>query len=161
MKFLTIKNIILTGFALLIWSCDKVDDLSKTPLENIEGVTTNHNKITIEVERDVQMADYFDFMEKLVATLNSALPYTLTEHLLVHANPWIIDRLAHTDYYYTKAKNQFIYDPSQIVIFGKGERIRIPAYRKTQQLIRDQKNTYIENEKKTSGRSTARGISIG
>ncbi len=144
MKITAIKCIAFLCIALCMAACDKVDDLSKTPLENIENVSVKHNKIVVEVERDIRMKDYFEFMEKLVATLNSALPYELTEHLLVHANPWIIDRLAHTDYYYTKAQNQFIYDPSQIVIFGKGERIRIPAHRETQQLIRDQKNTYID-----------------
>jgi len=144
MKITAIKYIVFLSFAVCIAACDKVDDLTKIPLESIEDVSINSNEIIVEVERDIQMGDYFDFMEKLVDTLNSTLPYTLTEHLLVHANSHIIDRLAATDYYTTKAKNQFIYDPSKIVILEKGEHIRIPAHREIQELIRNQTNTYID-----------------
>ncbi|MBT8234910.1 MAG: hypothetical protein KJO04_01850, partial [Bacteroidia bacterium] len=49
--------------------------------------------------RDVVIGDYFPFMDSLISEYQAILPYALSEHLLVHANPWIIDTLANTDYY--------------------------------------------------------------
>ncbi len=74
----------------------------------------------------ITIGHYFYFMDSLVLHYDSLLPYTLTEHIIVHANPWIIDSLAATDYYYKMEKGIFVYDQKSLVILEKGDSLLIP-----------------------------------
>lgn len=76
--------------------------------------------------REVRIKDYFAFIDQLVTRLDSLTPYPLTEHLLVHANPWIIDTLEDTDYYRRMERDEFVYDQRQMVILRPGDTLRVP-----------------------------------
>lgn len=80
----------------------------------------------IIIEEDVKVAEYFTFIEKLVQQYDTLTPYELDEYLLVHANNWIIDSLANTDYYYQKALGNFLEDPNAVVLFKQGDTLHIP-----------------------------------
>jgi len=84
--------------------------------------------------RDVLIGDYFDFIDSLVTVWLPNLPYTLNEHLLVHANPWIIDTLANTDYYRMIARDSFVYDQKKLHVFREGDSLMIPSHEQAKQV---------------------------
>lgn len=75
---------------------------------------------------DVPIRNYFCVMDSLVLEYDSLTPYTLTEHLLVQANPWVIDSLAATDYYVKMEKGIFVNDQKSLVILHAGDSLLIP-----------------------------------
>jgi len=77
--------------------------------------------------RDITIKKYFSCLDSLVAAWDTLLPYTLSEHLLVRANSWLIDSLAETDYYRLMAKGRFVYDQQKMVILHKGDTLGIPG----------------------------------
>ncbi|MBK8706402.1 MAG: L,D-transpeptidase [Saprospiraceae bacterium] len=81
----------------------------------------------VVLERDITIKKYFPYLDSLVAAWDTLLPYTLTEHLLVRANPWLIDSLVETDYYRLMAKGRFVYDQQKMVILHKGDTLGIPG----------------------------------
>ena len=80
----------------------------------------------IRITRDINISEYFDYMDSLVNVYDSYVPYPLSEHLLVHANPWIIDTLANTDYYRMMARDSFVYDQRKLLILRLSDSIMIP-----------------------------------
>lgn len=80
----------------------------------------------IHVSRDIRIGDYFQYLDSLVAMHRMQVPYPLTEHVLVHANPWIIDSLSATDYYHMMVRDSFVYDQKGLVIMPEGSRIVLP-----------------------------------
>lgn len=81
----------------------------------------------IVVTRDVRVRDFFPYIDRLVQRYDTLVPYPLTEHILVRANPWIIDSLAGTDYYHRMARGQFVYDQRQLVVLHRGDTIFVPS----------------------------------
>jgi L,D-transpeptidase ErfK/SrfK len=65
-------------------------------------------------------------MDSLVNLYDSVVPYPLSEHLLVRANPWIIDTLANTDYYRMMARDSFVYDQRKLLVLRLADSIMIP-----------------------------------
>ncbi len=70
----------------------------------------------IRITQDITIGQYFDYMDSLVNLYDSLVPYPLSEHLLVRANPWIIDTLANTDYYRMMARDSFVYDQRKLLV---------------------------------------------
>ncbi|MCS6928938.1 MAG: L,D-transpeptidase [Saprospiraceae bacterium] len=81
---------------------------------------------TYVFHQEVTLGNYFDVLDRLVRWLDSLTPYPLTEHLLVHANPWLIDTLAQTDYYHRMARGEFVFDARNLVVIRPGDALRIP-----------------------------------
>jgi len=73
----------------------------------------------IRIYNDITIENYFSFIDSLVIKYDSVTPYQLTEHLLVRANPWIIDTLKNTDYYIQKARDSFIYNQKKMIVLNK------------------------------------------
>ena len=96
------------------------------------------------VDRDITVGNYFDFMDGLVKKYDSIVPYALTEHVLVRANPWIMDTLANTDYYRQMAKDSFVYDQRKMIVLRSNDSLLIPDAETGQQLIKDMENTLID-----------------
>lgn len=96
------------------------------------------------VARDIRVANYFDFMDGLAKKYDSLVPYALTEHVLVRANPWIMDTLANTDYYRQMAKDSFVYDQRKMIVLRANDSLLIPDAETGQQLIKDMENTLID-----------------
>ncbi len=78
------------------------------------------------VPRDIRIKDYFPFLDTLVRHYDSLTPYALTEHLLIRANPRVIDTLENTDYYSRMAHGEFIYDQRKLVVLHAGDTLQVP-----------------------------------
>ena len=78
------------------------------------------------VTREVKIRDYFPFIDSVVRKYDSLTPYRLSEHLLVRANPWLIDTLEDTDYYRMKARGIFVYDQRQLTVLHPGDTLLVP-----------------------------------
>lgn len=115
------------------WACKRGPVRPETPPESpaadtvaAEMVPPRRPMYTYVLAREVRIKDYFAFMDQLVARLDSLTPYPLTEHLLVRANPWLIDTLAETDYYRRLERDEFIYDQRQMVVLHPGDTLFVP-----------------------------------
>ncbi len=109
-------------------------------------IELNHNYELnpIVIEKEVTIAHYFQFIDSLVKQYNPVTAYELTEHLLVRANPWIIDTLKNTDYYIMKDKGRFVYNQKELVVLHKGDVIRIPDLELANRINESFANTTID-----------------
>ncbi len=78
------------------------------------------------VEQPVIAGDYFEFIETVIAHLDTSTTYPIDEYVLMRANPWLIENLAATDYYVAKEKGVFLEDPKAVEILGVGDSLLIP-----------------------------------
>lgn len=99
---------------------------------------------SILVNRDICVRDYFPFMDSITVAYDSIVSYPFSEHLLVRANPWIIDTLANTDYYRMMAKDSFVYDQKCLIILREGDRLKIPDSIEAGRILKDFAATYID-----------------
>lgn len=95
------------------------------------------------LERDVKIRDYFAFLDSIIACEDSLLPYPLTEHLLVRANPWIIDSLANTDYYRMMERDSFVYDQQELAVLRRGDTLFLPGPEQAGKLQRRMDSTVV------------------
>jgi L,D-transpeptidase ErfK/SrfK len=79
------------------------------------------------VRSDVKVKHFFSYIEKLVAKYNDTLSYEINEYTLVNNNPWIIDSLAATDYYFNKNKGVEVMNQKEAVILHKNDVLKIPT----------------------------------
>lgn len=112
----------------------KKDSLIKKSIVN--------NKIAIT--RDVPIRLYFKWMDSLVSSHNQKSSYLIDEYILVRFNPWILDTLAHTDYYYLKEKGIFNEDSQALLALRKDQIVVIPDSVQTQKIKERMTNTYID-----------------
>lgn len=98
---------------------------------------------TILVSKNITVSEYFNYLDSIVNRQNVLLSHNITEHILVRSNPWIIDTLANTDYYYMKAKDSFVYDQKEMIVLKKGSEIIIPDSIKVNSILKSFKNTKI------------------
>jgi len=115
-----------------------------TSLTREKVVFNNHSIKKIEVDRDITIEKYFSFLDSIVLQYDSLTPYTLTEHLLVRANPWIIDTLRNTDYYIQKVKGSFIYDQKKMIVLTKGVNLILPNSVLAKKIITSFRKTRID-----------------
>jgi len=99
---------------------------------------------TILVERDIKIKSYFKYMDSIVNVYDSLKDYKLTEHLLVRANPWILDSLKNTDYYKMMKKDSFVYDQKELIVLHKGSRLIIPNEKFADSMLNSFSKTFIE-----------------
>lgn len=108
-------------------------------------VSSSHNRSNvIVIEKNIPIESYFKFLDSVIKTKDSILPYTLTEHILVSANPWIIDTLQNTDYYRRIDKDSFVYNQRKMIALHKGNRLLIPNIVEAQKFITDFQQTHID-----------------
>ncbi|GLR16406.1 L,D-transpeptidase [Portibacter lacus] len=100
--------------------------------------------VKVIVVKDVPIREYFKWMDSLVNAQNQENNYTIDEYIVVKANPWIIDTLAHTDYYYLKEKGIFNEDSQSLLALQKGQTLIIPDSSQTESLRNRMANTYID-----------------
>lgn len=96
------------------------------------------------VNRDITVENYFQYIDSIVKLYDSLTTYKLTEHVLVRANPWIIDNLKNTDYYIMKARDSFVYDQKKMKVLSKGDTISIPDENTVKNILEAINNTYID-----------------
>ena len=64
-----------------------------------KDITKPYSLSPIAIDKSVTIETYFQFIDSIVQKYAALTSYNLTEHLLVRANPWIIENLKNTDYY--------------------------------------------------------------
>ncbi|WP_281542268.1 L,D-transpeptidase [Maribacter aestuarii] len=92
----------------------------------------------------VHIHDYFRYLDSLVVAYDSLTNYPLSEHLLVRANPWIMDTLANTDYYRLMQRDSFVYDQKQLIVLRPADSIFIPDAATAYGLIEKMNKTHID-----------------
>lgn len=96
------------------------------------------------VNSPVKISRYFEYLDSVVKHFDSNLPYPLDEHLLIRANPWVIDTLAHSDYYWWMLRDSFVYDPNDLLVLRPGDTLWIPTENRAKMLKQTQSNTMID-----------------
>ena len=94
--------------------------------------------------RDIAVSQYFNYMDSLVMAYDSLVPYPLSEHLLVHANPWIIDTLANTDYYRMMARDSFVYDQRKLLVLRLLDSIILPDSQTAATILNSFNKMYLD-----------------
>lgn len=100
--------------------------------------------VLIVVNQPVSIRNYFKFMDGLVRQYAGSVPYPLNEHMVVRANPWLIDSLACTDYYLQLERGNFVYDQRQMVVLKAGDTLRLPGPVTAATLAEQIKNTRLD-----------------
>ncbi|MBK6996849.1 MAG: hypothetical protein IPH31_18695 [Lewinellaceae bacterium] len=67
----------------------------------------------IPVQKEIAIGQFFQFLEEIVRQNDTLSSYTLSENLLLRANPWILDTLVNTDYYHQMSLGNFVYDQKE------------------------------------------------
>lgn len=99
----------------------------------------------IHVFRDtVKIKDYFKVMDNIVERYDSILTHHVSEHLIIRNNPWVIDSLAATDYYYLKELGITNLNPKELPIFKPGDFLVIPNSATVDSLHRLFQETYLD-----------------
>ena len=99
---------------------------------------------SIVVRDHVILEDYFDYLDSIIVKYDSLKAYKLTEHLLVRANPWIIDTLQNTDYYRMMSRDSFVYNQKKMIVLPKGSLLKIPDSIQVKRLLGSFKKTRID-----------------
>ena len=128
------------SFLSFVLGCHKILDPRTygTKSESVSAVQE------VPVLEDIQIKNYFAYMDSLVVAHDSITPYPLTEHLLARANPWIIDTLENTDYYRMMDKDSFVYDQREMIVLPKGAKLKIPDSIAANKLLNNFKSTSID-----------------
>ena len=147
------KNILLFLFSFILVGC------LNSNKAGIEGKSTNEivqvktdtlkpdissKQIELIVNKDVPIRSYFKWMDSIVAEHNQTHNYPIDEYIIVHNNKWIMDTLAHTDYYYLKDKGIFNEDSQSLIALKKDQVLIIPDSLETENLRTQLFNTYLE-----------------
>lgn len=159
-QFTKIKFLILFGSIILFSGCsnsnkensnrEKItisekDLILNDSIENVEiTVEETNNSIQIQVAKDVPIRSYFKWMDSIVAVHNASHHYVIDEYDIVHFNPWIIDTLANTDYYYLMEKGIFNEDSQALIALKEGQMIFIPDSLQTQEIKTQLSKTHLE-----------------
>jgi L,D-transpeptidase ErfK/SrfK len=102
------------------------------------------SKMNVKIHKDVLVKNYFQFIDSLVIRYDSLTNYPLTEHLLVRANPWVLNSLKNTDYYLMKAKDSFVYNQKEMIVLKRGSTLEIPNLAKAKRIVSSMQNTFID-----------------
>ncbi|MDH3649058.1 MAG: L,D-transpeptidase [Saprospiraceae bacterium] len=108
------------------------------------GQSKHHILTFHHLNQSITIREYFDYLDQVIDSFNVFLPFDLTEHILVHANPWILDRLVATDYYKRAEVGDFLYDQRKAVVLKKGDRIAIPDVDLAAEIIKKLNSLSIE-----------------
>lgn len=117
-------------------------------------VSSNRTKITtpnknlvyknIKITKAITIGQYFKFLDSIVKKYDSVTSYKLNEHLLVRANPWIIDTLKNTDYYIMKSRDSFVLNQKEMTALPKNTHINIPDTALAKKILQSFEKTIID-----------------
>jgi hypothetical protein len=127
---------------LLAVSCGK-KSVEITPMTEIPPPPPPA-RMFISVKADVITKKYYRWVNSMVDSVNAVWKLGLDEYVLVHANPWIMDSLRHTDYYYLKEMGIISKDPNIIRIIPRGAILWIPDSLEIARIRRDLSNTSLD-----------------
>ena len=146
------KHILLIALSFLLVGClntDKKNSEEEKQEENQEERLKQINEafkkpIELRVNKDVPIHSYFKWMDSIVAEHNQTHNYLIDEYIIVHNNPWIIDTLAHTDYYYLMDKGIFNEDSQSLIALKQDQVLAIPDSLRTEELKAQLDATFLE-----------------
>lgn len=98
----------------------------------------------IHISETVFIDNYFNYMDSLVIANDSLTSYPLSEHLLVRANPWIIETLANTDYYRMMQKDSFVYDQKKMIVLKPTDSLKVPDSLQAKSILNSLMETEID-----------------
>ncbi len=96
------------------------------------------------MEKDVRVREYFEYLDQMIEIQDTSSEFILTEHLLVRHNPWLIERLANTDYYRQMAQGKFVHDQKQLVVLKAGDTLRLPTAEDAWALLEQMRQTRVD-----------------
>ncbi len=136
----------LVIMAILWCFLNSCNEYVSAPTESkIHGSFTEDDpRVTVTIKDTIRIKNYFKFIDDVVGAHNSSTDYKLTERLLVHANPWVIDSLEQTDYYRAKERGLQVYDQKEMIILKPGQLLEIPTKREADQLLKRMQKTYLD-----------------
>src|SRR6056297_1624084 len=106
------------------------DTYQSDTMQFYEAVENRSGKLEfpkrIAVRDTVRLQRYFNYIDSLVVAYDSLTNYTLSEHLLVRANPWVITTLENTDYYRMMERDSFVYDQKKQIVLRPMDSLLIP-----------------------------------
>ncbi|HCW06650.1 MAG TPA: L,D-transpeptidase [Cytophagales bacterium] len=129
-NFLWRVAIITLSAQLIFISCSR-EKIKFTPSRDSLMIARLHLKQTnstlfVTIPRNVRIKEYFKFIDSLVKVEGDLLNQNLSEYLIVHANPWLLDSLRNSDYYIQKKRGFFQYDQREKIILQRGDRLVMP-----------------------------------
>ena len=147
-RFVTFSILFLFGIlflSMLNLCCPKDEVLIvSSSLMNRKALLISVLKYDVEIDTDVRIENYFKYLDSIVFKYDSLTPYKLSEHLLVRANPWIIDTLQNTDYYRMISKDSFVYNQKKMIALPKGNHLVIPDSIQAKKIVDAFQSTLID-----------------
>ncbi|NNE32203.1 MAG: L,D-transpeptidase [Winogradskyella sp.] len=113
-------------------------------LERRDNVTQFTPIQPVKIKEDVLIDTYFQYLDSVVHQYDALTTYPLTEHLLIRANPWVIDTLQNTDYYRMMARDSFVYNQSKLIALPKGNQLTIPDSTQAKNILDAFESTTID-----------------
>lgn len=98
----------------------------------------------IPVEEVVSISRFFSYLEQIVRQHDSLGHYTLSEHHLLRANPWILDTLVNTDYYIQMARGKFVFEQKKMTVLKPGDTLLIPGPKTAAALLDQMSKTWLD-----------------
>jgi L,D-transpeptidase ErfK/SrfK len=98
----------------------------------------------ITIMDTIRIKDYFYFLDSIIVHYDSLTNFRLSEHLLIKANPWIIDTLAGTDYYSMMERDSFMLDQREMIVLRPTDTLLFPDSLKAQSILESFKKTWID-----------------
>lgn len=95
----------------------------------------------IPVQKEMAVRDFFQFLDKTVLKNGTLSHFKLSENLLLRANPWILDRLLNTDYYFQLSLGNFYIQPIRYDGAKTGRHAPDSAAKKVKFTKRDDRQT--------------------
>lgn len=135
---------VLLGVQLFVACRPVLDETAPVAIEIPIPQERNPNRIYYIVPSDVHYGDYLTFMDKLVEAINEIWSGYLNEYDLVRYNPWIIDTLAHTDYYHLRDGGNVVRILDTLTILKQGDTLAVPGRADLAQLAAARKATRLE-----------------
>ena len=111
---------------------------------NADTIVVKTSLFTHFVPQNIQIKDYFGYMDSLARAYDSLVPYKLTAHLIARTNPWLMDSLESTDYYRQKEKGVLVYDQKQLIILKQGDSLTIPTDTIAKGILAKQAQTMLD-----------------
>ena len=140
------KHILLLLCSFLILGClnNNKENSDKEIFENNRGESEIATPLKIQIKKDIPIHSYFKWMDSIVEEQNQMHNYAIDEYIIVHHNRWILDTLAHTDYYYLQEKGIFNEDSQALNVFREGQTLLIPDSLQIQKIRGVMENTYLD-----------------
>jgi L,D-transpeptidase ErfK/SrfK len=118
--------------------------------DDVRAVSVGSNRTIYEppyaripIVRNIVVSDFFEYMDTIVGRYDT-LAYRLSEHLLLRANPWILDTLVSTDYYYQLSRGNFVYDQRKMVVLSMGDTLLVPGPKAGAALVEKMAKTSLD-----------------